>query len=95
MAYREGIFQQMSDYSLTAWLSLIFLALCGTVLGFVWYYQGIQQIGSTRAGQFINFVPISAILLSAWFLDEPLTSSLLSGVFLVSGGVYLTNRRSK
>ena len=91
----EGMFSQITDYSLTAWLSLFYLGLCGTVIGFVWYYQGIQRIGSTRAGQFINFVPISAILLSAWLLDEPLTVSLLSGVFLVSSGVYLTNRRAK
>ena len=91
----EGLFDQIMDYSLTVWLSLSYLGLCGTVLGFVWYYQGIQKIGSTRAGQFINFVPISAILLSAWILDEPLTVSLLSGVFLVSSGVYLTNRRAK
>ncbi len=91
----EGMLHQITDYSLTAWLSLFYLGLCGTVLGFVWYYQGIQRIGSTRAGQFINFVPISAILLSAWLLDEPLTVSLLSGVFLVSSGVYLTNRRTK
>ena len=91
----EGMLSQITDYSLTAWLSLFYLGLCGTVLGFVWYYQGIQRIGSTRAGQFINFVPVCAILLSACLLDEPLTASLLSGVFLVSSGVYLTNRRSK
>lgn len=91
----EGIFKQIPDYSLTAWVSLFYLGLCGTVLGFVWYYQGIQRIGSTRAGQFINFVPICAIILSAWLLDEPLTGSLLCGVLLVSGGVYLTNRRAK
>ena len=91
----EGMLTQITDYSRTAWLSLLYLGLCGTVLGFVWYYQGIQRIGSTRAGQFINFVPICAIFLSAWLLDEPLTASLLGGVLLVSSGVYLTNRRTK
>ncbi len=94
-ACMEGLLTQMTDYSLTAWLSLFYLGLFGTVLGFVWYYQGIQRIGSTRAGQFINFVPICAIFLSAWLLDEPLTTSLLIGVFLVSSGVYLTNRQTK
>ncbi len=94
-ACAEGLFAHIADYSLPAWLSLIYLGLFGTVLGFVWYYQGIQRIGSTRAGQFINFVPVFAILLSAWLLDEPLTASLLSGVVLVSSGVYLTNYRSK
>ena len=90
----EGFLTQIVDYSLTAWLSLFYLGLFGTVLGFIWYYQGIQKIGSTRAGQFINFVPISAILLSAWLLDEQLTRSLLLGVFLVSSGVFLTNRQT-
>ncbi|SDZ74327.1 Permease of the drug/metabolite transporter (DMT) superfamily [Desulfuromusa kysingii] len=89
----EGLAGQIKDYPMSVWLSLLYLGLCGTVVAFVWYYQGIQKIGSTRAGQFINFVPISAILLSAWLLDEPLRLSLLSGVLLVSSGVYLTNRR--
>ncbi len=94
-AYITGMFSHISNYSLTSWLSLFYLGFCGTVLGFTWYYQGIKKIGPTRAGQFINFVPICAILLSAWILEEPLTASLLSGVLLVSSGVYLTNRKTK
>ncbi|MBN1957447.1 MAG: DMT family transporter [Desulfuromonadales bacterium] len=90
----EGLFQSISTYSVMAWMSLLYLGLCGTVIGFVWYYQGIQKIGSTRAGQFINFVPVSAVLLAVWILDEPLTLSLLAGLLLVSAGVYLTNRYS-
>jgi len=90
----EGLFSHISDYSLIAWTSLVYLGLCGTVLSFVWYYQGILKIGSTRAGQFINFVPVSAVLLSVWILGEPLTFSLLIGLLLVSGGVYLTHRYS-
>lgn len=93
-ALYEGLLDHIGDYSARAWGCLLYLALCGTVISFVWYYQGIRAIGSTRAGQFINFVPISAVLLSAWWLDEPLTGSLLFGVILVSSGVYLTNRRS-
>lgn len=93
-ALLEGLPDQLTDYSPTVWGCLVYLGLCGTVLGFVWYYQGIQKIGSTRAGQFINFVPVSAVLLSIWLLDEPLTGSLLLGLLLVSGGVYLTNRTS-
>lgn len=93
-ALMEGLPDQLADYSSTVWGCLLYLGLCGTVLGFVWYYQGIQKIGSTRAEQFINFVPVSAVLLSIWLLDEPLTGSLLLGLLLVSSGVYLTNRAS-
>ncbi|MCW8860616.1 MAG: DMT family transporter [Deltaproteobacteria bacterium] len=90
----EGLLQNIQTYSIISWASLFYLGLFGTVLGFVWYYQGIKKIGSTRAGQFINFVPVSAVLLSVWILDEPLTLSLLFGLLFVSGGVYLTNRFS-
>jgi drug/metabolite transporter (DMT)-like permease len=61
-------------------------------LGFVWYYEGIQRIGATKAGVFINFVPVSAIVFSFLILGEPLTGSLVAGALLVLSGVYLTNR---
>ena len=57
----------------------------------MWYYEGIEKIGPTRAGLFINFVPISAIALAYFILDEPLTWSLATGTVLVVSGVYLTN----
>jgi drug/metabolite transporter (DMT)-like permease len=94
-AYREGIVHQLPRYGWLEWGSFAYLGICGTVLGFVWYYQGIQAIGPTKAGLFINFVPVSAILLAFFLLDEPITSSLIFGGLLVSSGVYLTNKRTK
>jgi drug/metabolite transporter (DMT)-like permease len=79
-------------YSLHEWAKIFYMGFFGTVLGFLWYYQGIQKIGPTRAGLFINFVPISAILLAFIFIGEPITPSLLIGTVLVSSGVYLTNK---
>ena len=90
-AFLEGGFGFLA-YSLSEWAGIFYLGFFGTVLGFLWYYQGIQKIGPTRAGLFINFVPISAILLAFMFIGEPITMSLLIGTVLVSSGVYLTNR---
>ncbi|MFC1578366.1 DMT family transporter, partial [Thermodesulfobacteriota bacterium] len=90
-AFLEGGFGFLG-YSLSEWALIFYLGFFGTVLGFLWYYQGIQKIGPTRAGLFINFVPISAILLAFIFLGEAITMSLLIGTLLVSLGVYLTNR---
>ena len=88
----EGVYYQIPAYTIVDWLSLFFLGFFGTVLGFVWYYQGIRIIGATRAGLFINFVPVSAIILAFFILDEPITASLFVGTVLVVGGVYLTNK---
>jgi drug/metabolite transporter (DMT)-like permease len=88
-AVLEGLFSSGS-IGPAAWANAAYLGLFGTVLGFVWYYEGIQRIGPVRAGIFINFVPVSAVLLAYVLLDEPITISLLAGAVLVSFGVYLT-----
>jgi len=88
-AITEGLWDTGS-YSLAAWVSVFYLGFFGTVLGFVWYYEGIKRIGPVRAGLFINFVPVSAVFLAFLIMDEPLTVSLLIGAVLVSSGVYLT-----
>jgi drug/metabolite transporter (DMT)-like permease len=77
------------------WLGISYLGFFGTVLGFVWYYEGIERIGPIKAALFINFVPISAVLLAFLMLAEQITLSLLIGAILVTAGVYLTNRTSK
>lgn len=93
-ALAEGMPTDIFNYTLSNWFSLFYLGVFGTVLGFVWYYEGIKKIGPSKASLFINFVPISAIVLAFLFLDEPITLSLLAGAAMVSLGVYLTNTGS-
>jgi drug/metabolite transporter (DMT)-like permease len=91
-AVYDGLFQALPGYTLQHWAQLFYLGFFGTVLGFFWYYQGIQKIGPTRAGVFINFVPVSAVILSFIILNEPMTWALAVGAILVLSGVYLTTR---
>jgi drug/metabolite transporter (DMT)-like permease len=93
-AVMEGLFSSEA-YSFQAWASIFYLGFFGTVLGFLWYYEGIKRIGPVRAGLFINFVPVSAVFLAFLILNEPLTLSLLIGAVLVSSGVYLTTLGSR
>ena len=94
-AFFEGLAQNIASQSLVDWLCISYLGVFGTVIGFVWYYQGVERIGPTKAGLFINFVPISAILCAFFILREPITLSLMIGAVLVISGVYLTNRTAK
>jgi drug/metabolite transporter (DMT)-like permease len=93
-AYLEGVTRDFVHYPASSWLGLFYLALFGTVLAFQWYYQGIKELGPAKASIFINFVPISGVLLAFIVLGEPLTPSLLLGAILVSTGVYVTNTAS-
>jgi drug/metabolite transporter (DMT)-like permease len=94
-AFLEGLTQNITSQSVADWLCISYLGVFGTVIGFVWYYQGVERIGPTKAGLFINFVPISAILCAFFILHEPITLSLAVGAVLVISGVYLTNRTVK
>lgn len=91
-AVAEGLLADIGRYSSMNWLSIFYLGFFGTAAGFVWYYDGIKAIGPTKAGLFINFVPISAVVMAFFLLDEPVTASLFSGTFLVITGVLLTNK---
>lgn len=90
-ALAGGVLAAAPGYGLQAWACLIFLAVFGTVVGFLWYYQGIREIGAVRAGVFINFVPVCGVTLGALLLGEPLTATLVQGGLLVIGGAWLTN----
>lgn len=79
------------DYPSASWWAIIYLGLFATVVAFLWYFQGIQRIGPSRASVFINFVPVSGVLLAAVILGEPLTQSVLIGGLLVVAGSYLAN----
>lgn len=90
-ALYSGLAASVRYYSVFDWVNLAYLGFFGTVLGFSWYYQGIERIGPMKASVFINFVPISAIILAFLLLKEQITYSIILGACLVVLGVYLTN----
>ncbi len=86
-----GSLTQALGFSWSVWAGIAYLGLFGTVIGFLWYFQGIQEIGPSRASVFINFVPVNGVLLATLILGEPLNLSLLGGGLLVVCGAYLAN----
>ena len=76
---------------LVPWMAVIYLGFFGTVLGFVWYYDGVKAIGPTRASIFINLVPAWAVMLSALILGENIVLATLIGGVVIIIGVTLTN----
>jgi len=92
-ACMEGLFTDVAGYRTVDWLGITYLGFFGSVLGFTWFYEGIQKIGASRAAVFINFVPVSAVILAFFLLRETLGISLVTGGAMVIGGAYLTNRK--
>jgi drug/metabolite transporter (DMT)-like permease len=76
-----------------SWAALGYLIVFGTVLPFLWFYEGVKALGAARAAQFINLVPPLAVAESVLILGEPMTPALYVGTALVVTGLYLTNKR--
>ena len=74
------------------WTALAYLVVFGTVIPFLWYYEGVKALGAARAAQFINLVPPLAVAESVVLLGEPMTPAIYVGTGLVVAGLYLTNR---
>lgn len=74
------------------WTSIVYLGAFGTVIAFVWYYQGIHAIGPSRTAVFNNLVPIFGVMLSALILEERILISMVLGGLLSTLGVTITNR---
>jgi len=91
-AVYNGLFEKIAGASFVEWICVGYLAVFGTVVGFVWYYEGVREIGAVRAGLFINLVPVSGVALGFLILNEPVSFSLAVGGALVITGVYMTNK---
>ena len=75
------------------WTSVFYLGAFGTVLAFIWYYQGIQTVGPSRTAIFTNLVPAFGVLFSAALLGEPILISMVVGGLIAVLGVSLVNKK--
>lgn len=91
-ALYEGMAQGFAHYPAVYWEGVLYLGFFGSALGFIWYYDGIKAIGPSRTGIFINIVPVSAVVMAYYMLQESIDASLAAGAVLVISGVYLMNR---
>jgi len=85
-------YESLARVTWQGWTALGYLVVFGTVLPFLWFYEGVKALGAARAAQFINLVPPLAVTEAVFFLDESITPGLLVGMALVVAGLYLTNR---
>ena len=73
------------------WSWIIFLGAFTTFVGFLFFFIGIEKLGATRTGGFINFVPVFGTVLSVLILAETIYWTFIVGLILVIAGVSLIN----
>lgn len=73
------------------WIALAYLGIIGTVLAFVWYYEGVVKLGVTKTAIFNNLVPVFALILSVFILKEHVHMYTYIGAAFVISGVVIIN----
>ena len=74
-------------YDPAEWFWIGFITVCGTVLPFGLYFEGIQRIRSTHASITATLEPITAGVISALFLGELLSPLQMLGGMLVIASI--------
>ncbi len=78
-----------------AWGAIIFMAFFSSVLGYLWWNKGIEELGPSKAAVFFNFVPVITMIISfvsgiAVTLPQLIgVSFVLAGVLTASGIIHI------
>lgn len=89
----ERGWRDLENAEADGWLPILYLAVFGTVVAFVLFYEGVSRIGPARAASFAMLVPIFGVLSSVALLGERLRISLVVGGAAIIAGLWLIQRR--
>lgn len=76
---------------LQAWMSILYLAIAGSVFAFIAYLYALQRLPAEQVSIYAYINPIVALILGAWIFDEKLNAYILVGGLIALAGVYLVN----
>ena len=86
---------ELPAISAAAWINILFLGvLCSGLAYFLWY-DALRVLPASEVGVFLYINPVVAVILSAAFLGEAVTPSMILGGALVFLGVWFVNTRQR
>ncbi|MCJ2165750.1 MULTISPECIES: DMT family transporter [unclassified Pseudodesulfovibrio] len=92
MGVIEAVSTDFTAISMTGWLVVLYYGAFVTVLAYLFWFAGITRVSPSTAGVFTAIMPVSALVLSALILDEPLGWQQLTGCGCVLGGIVLISK---
>jgi drug/metabolite transporter (DMT)-like permease len=93
-AIYEGMLGYLPQITSLQWVFIIYMAVFGSVLAYIFQLTAVQKIGASNFVMFNNLIPVFTIVLSILFLGEKFdTVKFISTLFIIAG-VYITVRPS-
>ena len=85
-----------ADVSREAWISLAYLTVAGSIVGFTAYLWLIHHESPTRVGTYAYVNPVIAVMIGHWFGGEALgTRTLVGAALILASVVAIINTRTK
>lgn len=89
--YIDSLSQKLNwNLSILNLVYVLILSLGASVLAYVFFNEGIEKIGASKASNFINLVPIITILFAVIFLKEIPDESQIIGMLTILTGIYIS-----
>ncbi|MBT3991814.1 MAG: DMT family transporter [Rhodospirillaceae bacterium] len=83
------------NFDLNGWFVIFLLAVPGGAVMFLTWGRALQMISPTQAAIATGFNPLTAILLGAWLLSEPVSIRLLGGFLLILLAILIASKSSR
>ena len=71
--------------------NVLYLAVGPSIIAAFFYYEALHTVGTARATQYMNLIPIFSVCFAVLFLGEAISHALVVGGGFVTAGLYLTN----
>lgn len=93
--YLEKNMYKITEVSLKAIVSLLYMGIFSSLLAFILQQKGIKKIGAVKAAMYTNLIPIYSIGLSFLILGERVTIIQVAAMFLVIFSLMINYKKDK
>jgi drug/metabolite transporter (DMT)-like permease len=93
----RGSFGPVAGFGTPHWVAAIYLGAFGAALTFYLWAFALERTTPTRVAISVTVNPVTASLVGAWLLNEPLRWNLAAGIVAVFAGIWIattTGRRA-
>jgi drug/metabolite transporter (DMT)-like permease len=88
----ETLSGQPMSWTPAAFAALGGVALFSSVLAYIFWNRGVEEVGASVAGLFVHLMPVFGVVLAWLLLDERLATFHIAGIALILCGIYVTSR---
>lgn len=72
--------------------AIFYIGVLASIVAFLSWNSGVVKLGASRAGVFLNFIPLFATIFAIIFIGETIQLSQIFGALFVISGVYLASK---